>query len=106
MGHSEMLLAVAGLKEDEVKKQTRKLAGDWSDFSPAQRQAFHFAHQMAKEPWAVSDRTVGALIDTFGPERALDLIWYCAWCNYMTRVADAFQFPLERDNVFMPPARR
>jgi hypothetical protein len=30
----------------------------------------------------------------------VDLIWYGSWCNYMTRVADAFQLPLERDNVF------
>jgi hypothetical protein len=30
----------------------------------------------------------------------VDLIWYAGRCNYMTRVADAFQLPLERDNVF------
>jgi hypothetical protein len=28
-----------------------------------------------------------------------------SWCNYMTRVADAFQLPLERDNVFAAPAK-
>ena len=35
MGHSEMLLAVAGLKPEEVKALTKKLAsGDWSSFLP------------------------------------------------------------------------
>jgi hypothetical protein len=33
----------------------------------------------------------------------MDLIWYSSWVNFMTRVADAFQFPLERENVFAGP---
>ena len=36
-----------------------------------------------------------------GRERALDSVWYVCWCNYMTRVADAFQLPLEPENVFL-----
>ncbi len=107
MGHSEMLLAVAGLSDDEIKKRTEKLAGgDWSDFPAAERQAFHFGHKLSKEPWAVSNDDVQGLVQTFGPHRALDLIWYSAWCNYMTRVADAFQLPLERDNVFGGPRKK
>ena len=64
-----------------------------------------FAHKQAGKPAELTDRDVGGLIDTFGRERAVDLIWYGAWCNYMTRVADAFQLPLERENVFAAPAR-
>jgi alkylhydroperoxidase family enzyme len=101
MGHSEMLLAVAGLKADEIKNRTQKLsAGDWSDFPPAEAQAFALAYRMTKEPTAVSDRDIADLAATFGNRRAIDLIWHGAWCNYMTRVADAFQFPLEKENVF------
>jgi hypothetical protein len=101
MGHCEMLLAVAGLKEDEIKARTRKFAeGDWSDYTAAERLALRFAHRLAREPAAVSAGEVRGLVGAFGTHRALDLIWYGAWCNYMTRVADAFQLPLERDNVF------
>jgi hypothetical protein len=104
MGHSEMLLAVAGLGEDQIKKRTRKLAeGDWSVFPRAERLAFQFAHQLSSKPSALTDRDIGGLIDTFGRHRTLDLIWYGSWCNYMTRVADAFQLPLERENCFAPP---
>ena len=104
MGHSEMLLAVAGMSADEVKKHTKKLAdGDWSAFSPAEQLAFRFAHKITREPWAVTPKDVEALSETFGRHGAIDLIWYAAWCNYMTRVADAFQLPLERDNVFARP---
>src|SRR5437899_3040772 len=104
MGHSEMLLVVAGLKTDEIKKRTEDMAsGNWSIFPPAERLAYQFGHKLASKPAALTDADVGALIDTFGRPRTLDLIWYGAWCNYMTRVADAFQQPLERENCFAPP---
>jgi alkylhydroperoxidase family enzyme len=101
MGHSQMLLAVAGLKDDEIKQLTHKLAsGDWSDFPPAEGLAFQFADKLTRDPVALSDKDVKSLVSTFGRNRAIDLIWYGSWCNYMTRIADAFQLPLERDNVF------
>lgn len=103
MGHSEMLLAVAGLKPDEITSRTKKLAeGDWSDFSPAEQTAFQFAYKQAKEPGRLTDSDVRVLTESFGRHRALDLVWYGGWCNYMTRVADAFQLPLEKENVFAP----
>jgi hypothetical protein len=107
MGHAEMLLAVAGLRPEEVKAQTEKLAaGDWRDFPVAQRTAFALAYKLSRDPAALTDRDRAALIGVFGPERAVDLIWYVSWCNYMTRVADAFQFPLEQENCFMPPEKK
>ena len=102
-----MLLAVAGLKADEIKQKTRKLAtGDWSDFPLVEAQAFAFAYRLTKKPSSVSDREVQELVTTFGAHRAVDVIWYTAWCNYMTRVADAFQLPLEQDNVFVKPEEK
>jgi len=107
MGHAEMLLAVAGLKDDEVKALTKKLAtGDWSDFPKAQQAAFSLAYKLSKAPASVTDADRAALIEVFGRERAADLIWYTAWCNYMTRVADAFQLPLEKENAFAPPPKK
>jgi alkylhydroperoxidase family enzyme len=107
MGHAEMLLAVAGLKPDEVKALTKKLAaGDWSDFPKAQRTAFALAYKLSKEPAAFTDADRVALAEVFGRERAADLIWYVCWCNYMTRVADAFQLPLEKENCFMPAEKK
>jgi hypothetical protein len=103
MGHSEMLLAVAGLDETALDERTRRLAsGDWSAFPPADRAAFFFARKQARTPWAVTAEDVRVLTDHFGPERALDVIWWACRCHYMTRVADGFQLPLERENVFRP----
>jgi hypothetical protein len=103
MGHSEMLLAVAGLTQKEIQERTKKLAaGDWSVFPPEERLALHFAHRLASKPSGLTSRDLGELIATFGQEPAVDLIWYGSWCNYMTRVADSFQLPLERDNCFAP----
>lgn len=107
MGHSEMLLAVAGLKPEEVKAVTKRLAsGDWSGFPKAEQAAFGLAYKLSKEPWAITDADRAGLIEVFGRERTADLIYYTAWCNYMTRIADAFQLPLEKDNVFTPPAKK
>jgi alkylhydroperoxidase family enzyme len=104
MGHSEMGLAVAGLKEDEIARLARRLSGgDWADFPPAERLALQFAYKLTHKPASVSQADLQGLVGAFGRHRAVDLIWRTAWCNYMTRVADAFQFPLERENVFAPP---
>src|ERR1700688_2505803 len=98
MGHAEMLLAVAGLMPEEVKSLTKKMAGgDWSDFPSAQRTAFALAYKLSKEPVAFTNKDRAALVEVFGLERAIDLIWYVSWCNYMTCVADAFQLPLEKE---------
>lgn len=101
-----MLLAVAGQSEGEIKERAQKLAsGDWSSFSPAEQVALQFACKLAKDPASISDRDTKELTEAFGTHRALDLIWYGCWCNYMTRVADALQLPLEKENCFAPPAR-
>jgi hypothetical protein len=53
----------------------------------------------------LNDDDVQRLVDRLGPERALDAIWWSSRCHFMTRVADAFQLPLEKENVFQrPPA--
>jgi alkylhydroperoxidase family enzyme len=101
MGHCEMLLAVAGLDEKAITERTRKLAeGDWSLFPPADRAAFAFARKLSQEPAAITGEDVRELRRLFGRERLLDVIWWACRCHYMTRVADAFQLPLERENVF------
>lgn len=101
MGHCEMILAVAGLNNQEIAVRTSKLAsGDWSSFTAAERAAFHFARKQAKAPWSITADDVAELTGHFGRERALDVIWWTCRCHYMTRVADAFQLPLERENVF------
>ncbi len=107
MGHSEMLLAVAGLDAKSLDERTRTLAsGDWSSLDPADRFAFALAKKLAKEPWSMTDEDRQGLIAHYGLERALDILWWNARCHYMTRVADAFQIPLERENVFEDLADR
>src|SRR5437660_974720 len=107
MGHCEMLLAVAGLDASAVADRTQKLAsGDWSSFSPAQRAAFAFARKQAKAPWSITAADVEELQKHFGTARSLDVIWWTCRCHYMTCVADAFQLPLERENVFAAPAKK
>ena len=100
MGHSQMLLAVAGLNQNAIAERCQHLAGDWSAFTPAERAAFRFARKQAQDPASITDEDFGQLVRHFGEERALDVLWWSCRCHYMTRVADAFQLPLERDNMF------
>src|SRR2546428_233902 len=101
MGHTEMLLAVAGLDTTAVRERTSQLAsGDWSKFPPGDRAAFAFARKQATAPWSINDADVHRLVDSFGTERTIDILWWSARCHYMTCVADGFQLPLERENVF------
>jgi alkylhydroperoxidase family enzyme len=96
-----MLLAVAGLDEDTITERTRRLAvGDWSCFPPEERAAFAYARKLTQSPAAVTAEDVRELQWHYGAERALDVIWWASRCHYMTRVADAFQLPLEKENVF------
>ena len=107
MGHTEMMLAVAGLDQKAISQRNRHLAsGDWSAFTPRERVAFHFVHKQAQSPASITDRDFRQLVQHFGQEQALDVIWWSSHCHYLTRVADAFQLPLEQENVFdgfLPP---
>jgi alkylhydroperoxidase family enzyme len=107
MGHAEMILAVAGMSADEVAQKTRRLAGG-GGLSDAERTAVAFTRKQAKEPWAVTDEDVRALEKALGREKAWQVIWWASRCHYMTKVADAFQLPLEKDNPFraMPGAKK
>ena len=54
MGHSRMLLAVAGLQDKEVERRADLLAsGNWSYFSEAERLAFAFSYKLSKHPAAL-----------------------------------------------------
>jgi hypothetical protein len=106
MGHTEMLLAVAGLDEVAVKERAARLAsGDWSSFPPAERAGLHFARKLTRTPWEVGKRDFYPVAAHLGWQHAVDAVWYICWCNYMTRVADAFQIPLEKENVFAEPKK-
>jgi hypothetical protein len=106
MGHTEMCLAVAGLTEEEIDDTTQRLAGDWSSFSTAEQAALTFARKQAQNPASVTDADVADLERHFGRDVAWQVIWWSSRCHYMTTVADAFAFPLERENPFwnMPGA--
>jgi alkylhydroperoxidase family enzyme len=100
MGHTEMLLAVAGLDKTKLDERTQRLSStDWSTFPAEERAAFFYARKLSQEPWSISDADYDTLEAHLGVQ-AIDVVWWASRCHYMTRVADAFQIPLERENVF------
>ena len=105
MGHAEMILAVAGMTQDAVNAATCRLSTG-AGSTPAERAALAFARKQALDP-VVTDADIANLEQHFGPARAWHVVWWSSRCHYMTKVADAFQFPLEEDNPFeaMPGAK-
>jgi len=103
-----MSLAVAGMSDEQISELTSRLSGDWSDFSPAEQIAFAFVRKQAKNPASITDADVLELEKHFGHDGAWQVIWWSSRCHYMTRVADAFQLPLEKENPFwsMPGAKK
>lgn len=101
MGHVEMGLAVAGLSQEEITATTQRLAGDWSGFPAAERAAYTFTRKQAEDPASITDADVRELEKLLGRDRAWQVIWWASRCHYMTKVADAFQLPLEPGNPFL-----
>jgi len=101
MGHTEMALAVAGLDQQRIEERVKRLAGgDWRTFPAAEGAAYRFADKHARDSASVAGADVQQLVRYFGTERALDIVWWVCRCHYMTCVSDAFQLPLEEQNVF------
>jgi len=106
MGHCEMLLEVAGLDKKAVAERTRRLAGDdWSCFPPAEQRAYAYARKLSRTPWGLTAEDYRALEKDLGADKAMYTFWWLCRGLYMTRVSDGFQLPLERENVFAPPAK-
>ncbi len=101
MGHCEMLMEVGGLKPSGIADRTARLAsGDWSSFSKGEQAAFRFAKKLTEAPTSIDSKDLQSLRETLGETRAIDLIWWTSRCQFMTKVSDAFQLRLERENVF------
>jgi hypothetical protein len=101
MGHTEMSLAVVGLNQSQIERATQRLA--WSGFPLEFQAAFRFTRKQAKNPASLTDADYADLQKEMGKDKAWQVIWWASRCHYMTRFADAFQMPLERDNVFLDP---
>jgi len=95
-----MLLAVAGLDDSTINLRLQRLAsGAWSKLGPAEQAALAFARKAA-QPAMLGREDFRSLSAQFGPEAAVDVVYWVCRAHYLTRVADAFQLPLERGNVF------
>src|SRR5207248_9087407 len=89
LGHQEMKLAVAGLKEEEIAA----LDGDWSEFTPAQRAAFAFARKITVEPHRFSDADVNELRKHYTDLQILEMILSTAGNNAINRWKEGAGIP-------------
>ena len=96
-----MTLQAVGLTPATISERAEQLtSGDWSHFSPAEQAAFAYARKQVKSPSSVTVEDFEALVDHVGMDRALATVWLLANSHRSARVAEAFQLPLENENVF------
>jgi hypothetical protein len=93
LGHQEVKLAVAGLKEEEVAA----LDGDWSEFTPAQQAAFAFARKLTASPHLLTDADVEGLRKHYQDAQILEMILSVAGNNSINRWKEGVGVPQSKD---------
>jgi alkylhydroperoxidase family enzyme len=93
LGHQEVKLAVAGVKEEEIAA----LDGDWSEFTPAQRAAFAFARKLTYEPHRLTDGDVDQLRKHYKDLPILEMALSVAGNNAINRWKEGVGVPQSKD---------
>ncbi|OYP33091.1 hypothetical protein CGZ80_18555 [Rhodopirellula sp. MGV] len=100
MGHCEMNWEVAGMDSGQIAEHSRRLAEDWSSFSPQYQHAFAFGRKLSDTPWLVDKSDTKELRRQFGHKLALAICMQTSRYHYMVRISNGFQLTLENENVF------
>jgi alkylhydroperoxidase family enzyme len=93
LGHQEMKLAVAGLKEEEIAA----LDGDWAEFTPAQRAAFAFARKITYEPHRFGEADVEQLRKHYKDLQILEMLLSVAGNNSINRWKEGVGVPQSKE---------
>ncbi|HKI35100.1 MAG TPA: hypothetical protein VKA46_24805 [Gemmataceae bacterium] len=93
LGHQEMKLAVAGLKEEQIAA----LDGDWAEFTPAQRAAFAFARKITCEPNRIGDADIEGLRKHYKDLQILEMILSIAGNNSINRWKEGVGVPQSKE---------
>lgn len=99
MGHVVMTSELAGVPEHDV------LCIEESA-DPKRQAIFRFARKVSREPASVTREDVDALRPYLTDPQIVELVFAVCRYNTMNRLADAFGVPLEKENVFAPPAKK
>ncbi|MFI5403242.1 MAG: carboxymuconolactone decarboxylase family protein [Planctomycetota bacterium] len=73
---------------------------------PQRAAVFAFARKVSREPAAITSEDVDSLRPYLKDAQIVELVFAVCRYNTMNRLADAFGVPLEKDNVFAPPAKK
>jgi biotin carboxyl carrier protein len=98
MGHVVMTSELSGVPEHDVLciEETR---------DPQRAAVFQFARKVSREPASITSEDVDSLRPYLKDAQIVELVFAVCRYNTMNRLADAFGVPLEKENVFAPPAK-
>jgi hypothetical protein len=93
LGHQEVKLAVAGLKEEEVAA----LDGDWAEFTPAQQAAFALARKLTYEPHRITDADIDRLRKHYTDLQILEMVFSVSGNNSINRWKEGVGVPQSKE---------
>ncbi len=99
MGHVVMTSELSGVPEHDV------LCIEETE-DPKRAAIFAYARKVSREPASVTREDVDALRPYLTDVQIVELVFAVCRFSTMNRLADAFGVPLEKENVFAPPAKR
>ena len=73
---------------------------------PKRQAIFAFARKVSREPASVTREDVDSLRPYLKDAQIVELVFAVCRYNTLNRLADAFGVPLEKENVFAPPAKK
>lgn len=89
LGHQESKLLGAGMTEDEIAA----LDGDWSEHTPAQRNAYAFARKITYEPHRLINGDIDGLRKFYTDKQILEMILSVAGNNSINRWKEGAGIP-------------
>jgi alkylhydroperoxidase family enzyme len=89
----------AGVSAEQLAALSNPEHPGWS---PAERAALRFAHQMTVDSDAVTDEEFAALIEQFSAEQAASMVLLMAYANFQDRLLLCLAAPLETTDQIRP----
>jgi alkylhydroperoxidase family enzyme len=97
LGHQEVKLKADGVSDDRLAA----LDTDWSEFTPAEREAFAFVRKIGRRPYAITAADVDSLRAHYNNVQILDILFSTGGFSSMTRWTGGLMIPQEDHRVYL-----
>ena len=95
-----MILAVAGMNQEEVKSTSRRLAADGAGETAAEKAALRYADRFANDHLSIDEHVYAELREHFDEAQIVELGTWLALCVGLGRLAATWDMTEELPDAF------